>query len=133
VDHLKARNYEGLALQTRVLESTGHSGTKAEGYARGLQFVFTRPSLKIAPDILEQYTGAYQLNPETKIILSKEKDHLIAQASGNSKLVLYAETEKDFYVKGLYFFVHFKKDDTGKIIGFQLEQFSGVVFLKKVD
>jgi predicted alpha/beta superfamily hydrolase len=78
-EHLKARDYQGLSLQTRVLENTGHSGTKAEGYTRGLQAVFARPSLKLAVDILAQYVGAYQLNPETTIMISAESDHLVAQ------------------------------------------------------
>ena len=44
VSQLKARKYQGLSLQTRVLENSGHSGTKAAGYARGLQAVFARPA-----------------------------------------------------------------------------------------
>jgi hypothetical protein len=130
---LKARNYQELSLQTRVLENTGHSGTKAEGYTRGLQFVFARPSLKLDAAILAQYAGAYQLNPETKILLSVENDHLVAQGPDNRKVVLHAETEKDFYIPGQYLFAHFKKDEMDKIAGFQLEQFSVEVFVKKVN
>jgi hypothetical protein len=132
-DQLKARNYQELSLQTRVLENTGHSGTKAEGYTRGLQFVFARPSLKLDAAILAQYAGAYQLNPETKILLSVENDHLVAQGPDNRKVVLHAETEKDFYIPGQYLFAHFKKDEMDKIAGFQLEQFSVEVFVKKVN
>jgi predicted alpha/beta superfamily hydrolase len=133
VEHLKARNYQGLSLQTRVLENTGHSGTKAEGYTRGLQAVFARPSLKLAPAILAQYVGIYQLNPETRIMISTESDHLVAQGPDNRKMVLHAEAEKDFYIPGQYLFAHFKKDETGKITGFQLEQFSGEVFVQKIN
>ncbi len=92
-DHLKARNYQGLSLQTRVLENTGHSGTKAEGYTRGLQAVFARPSLNLAPAILAQYVGAYQLNPEVKINVAMENDHLVAQGPDNMRFVLHTETE----------------------------------------
>ncbi len=133
VDHLKARNYQEPSLQTRILENTGHSGTKAEGYTRGLQFAFARPSLKLAPAILAQYVGVYQLNPETKIWVSLESDHLIAQGPDNAKFVLHAETEKDFYIPGQYLFAHFKKDEMGRITGFQLEQFSGEVFARKIS
>jgi hypothetical protein len=132
VDRLKARNYAGLALHSRILENTGHSGTKAEGYARGLQAVFARPPLTIAPAILAQYVGIYQLNPEVKINVSIEADHLVAQGPDNRKLVLHAETEKVFYVPGQYLFVHFKKDEMGKITGFQLERFAGEAFAKKI-
>jgi hypothetical protein len=132
-DQLKARNYQRLSLQTRVLENTGHSGTKAEGYARGLQFVFARPSLKLAPDILTQYAGVYQLNPETRITISITGDHLVAQVPNNGKMMLHAETEKDFYIPGQYLFAHFKKGDAGRITGFQLEQFAGETFVQKIN
>lgn len=39
---LNDRHYSNLQMESRVLENTGHSGTKGEGYARGLQFVFKR-------------------------------------------------------------------------------------------
>ena len=132
VDQMKARNYRGLQLETRVLENTGHSGTKAEGYGRGLQFVFARPSLKLAPAILEQYVGTYQLAPGVEIRVAKARDHLIAYGPDNAELVFYAETEKDFYHKGQYLFVHFQKDDAGKTTGFHLEQFAGEGFAKKI-
>lgn len=133
VDQLQARNYQGLSLQTRILENTGHSGTKAEGYTRGLQFVFARPSLKLAAAVLAQYTGTYQLNPETRITILTEGDHLVAQGPNNGKMILHAETEKDFYTPGQYLFTHFRKDETGKITGFQLEQFAGEFFVQKIN
>jgi predicted alpha/beta superfamily hydrolase len=40
VDVLQSRNYEGLKLETRVIEGEGHSSSKTEGYNRGLRFVF---------------------------------------------------------------------------------------------
>ena len=42
VDVLKSRNYEGLTLETRVLEGEGHSSSKTEGFNRGLRFVFEK-------------------------------------------------------------------------------------------
>jgi hypothetical protein len=132
VDRMKSRNYEGLALQSRVLENTGHSGTKAEGFARGLQAVFARPSLSMAPALLEKYAGVYLLNSEVEIRISRESNRLIMQGPGNTKVLFNAESEEDFYVKGQYLFVHFRKDDLGKIAGFQLERFAGEQFVRRL-
>ncbi|MFI5194391.1 MAG: alpha/beta hydrolase [Chitinophagales bacterium] len=129
VTRLKGKKVKGLELQTLVLENTGHAGTKPEGFARGLQWVFERPSLKLASSILDRYTGAYLIGTDT-IRLLKEGGKLIAQPM---KMVLDAETDKDFYVKGAYIKVHFKTDETGKVSGFQLEQFDGGVFVKKLN
>ena len=133
VDRLKTRNYGGFDIQTRVLEGTGHSGSKAEGYSRGLQAVYARPSLTINHTILESYIGTYQLNPEITVRILKENDRLVLVAPDSSKINLYAETETDFYVKGIYLFLKMQKNDVGRVTGFHVEQFQGEAFLKKVD
>jgi predicted alpha/beta superfamily hydrolase len=37
---LKSRSYNGLKLETRVIEGEGHAGNKPEAYNRGLRFMF---------------------------------------------------------------------------------------------
>jgi predicted alpha/beta superfamily hydrolase len=132
-DRLRDRNYEGLEFQTRILEGMGHSGGKAEGYSRGLQAVFARPSLNIDPSVLEHYVGVYQQNSGARLTISREDGHLVVLTPDNAKLTLQAETERDFYVKGQFLTIHFKKDTTGKVNGFQAERFRGEEFAKKVN
>ncbi len=132
-NQLKEKKLEGLEIETRVLEGTGHSGGKAEGYTRGLQFVFAKPFVAVDPSILDQYVGTYQVNPGIKIKVMREKDQLLCLGPDGSKFQVLAENEKDFYLKGQYLFIHFKKDDRGKVTGFQMEQFNGQQFVEKVD
>lgn len=132
-DDLKEKKLEGLEIETRVLEGTGHSGGKAEGYTRGLQFVFAKPSVTVDPATLDQYVGSYQANPEFKIKVVREENRIVGVAPDGSRLALLAESEKDFYLKGVYLFIHFKKDDKGKVTGFQMEQFNGQQFFEKVN
>jgi predicted alpha/beta superfamily hydrolase len=133
VEHLRARNFKGLNLETRVIEGTGHSGSKAEGFARGLQAVFSKPSVEISPDILKQYVGTYRLGLGPSIKISMEDGQLILHAPDNSTLALHAESEKDFYVKGVYLFIHFNMNDAGQVTGFHAKQFSGEMDLSKVN
>jgi predicted alpha/beta superfamily hydrolase len=133
VAQLKLRNYKGLELDTKVLEGIGHSGSKAEGYTRGLQWVFARPSLTLADVILDQYLGKYQLAPQFILEISKANGSLLILAPGDTKIPLFAESDTDFYVKGLYLLVRFKKNETGKVTGFEVEQFNGMNVAKKVD
>jgi len=49
------------------------------------------------------------------------------------KIILYPESEKDFYVKGQYLFIHFNEDETGKVNGFQLEHFNGEDTVNKIE
>ncbi|MCX6144736.1 MAG: alpha/beta hydrolase-fold protein [Ignavibacteriales bacterium] len=132
-DRLKARNYEGLEFQTRVLEGMGHSGGKAEGYSRGLQAVFARASLTLDTSVLEQYVGLYQHPSGAKFTISTEDGRLIARTPDNSKQTFLAETGTDFYVKGQRLLIHFKKDSAGKVMGFLVERYGGEEFVKKVN
>jgi len=131
VKQLKLRNYEGLELQEQIVKGVGHSGNKADGYTRGLQFVFKRPSLKLDDSILEQYVGNYVAGPGYSIQLINEDSQLIAILPDDQKFALSAESEKDFYLPGQYMFLHFKKDDKGKVMGFNLEQYTGEFFIPK--
>jgi len=131
-DRLRTKKFDGLEIETRVIEGSGHSGGKAEGYTRGLQFVFAKPSVTVDPAILDQYVGTYQVNAEMKIEVLQENNQLIALAPDGTRIPVLAESEKDFYLKGQYLYVHFKKDGKGKVTGFQLEQFNGQQFVEKI-
>lgn len=132
VEHLNNRNYAGLEMQTRILDNIGHSGTKAEGYARGLQWIFARPSLQLSPGVLNNYVGSYQLGRDTLRLIS-EDSRLVAIVPRNNPIRLDAASENDFYVKGQFLNLHFQKDASGKISGFQMEQFEGGTFVKKIS
>ncbi len=132
VEHLNARNYKGLELQTRILDNIGHSGTKAEGYARGMQWVFARPSLDLSAAVLKNLSGSYQMGNDT-LRFEGEGGKLVAITPDNNRFALTAATENDFYLKGQFLNVHFKKDAAGKISGFDMEQFEGSRFVKRIS
>ena len=131
-DKIRSRHYEGLKFQNGVMENKGHSGAKAEGYSNGLQFVFSRPYIKLDPKILKQYTGTYQYDPKNQIQIVIEKKHLTFTNPDDRKFILWAESPEDFFSKGFYGFVHFKKDVNGNVTGFEFEQFTGKSFIPKV-
>jgi predicted alpha/beta superfamily hydrolase len=122
--HLLQRNYKSLEIKTKVLENTGHSGTKAEGYTRGLQFIFERPSLNIAPSALQEYIGRYQLSNGNIAEIKLEDKQLSLRLSPNNKYSLQAATKTDVYSTAEFLNVIFNRDVNAKITGFELEQFS---------
>ena len=123
----------GLELETQIVKGSGHSGTKPEGYNRGLQYAFMRPSLSIDRKILEQYEGEYEIDSQIKFKLELDDNQLVGLVTGSPKMTIYAETEKDFYIKGSFINIHFQKDKTGKVTGFQMERYGGEAFIKKVE
>ena len=128
---LDDRHYSSLEIESRVLENTGHSGTKGEGYARGLQFVFKRPSLQLSSTILDQYTGTYKFDNGTTVNVKPENRMLAAYAS-NMKYTLQAASETDFYMTSSFLKIHFKKDEKENVLGFQLDRYGSSEFANKI-
>ncbi|MBD0284577.1 MAG: alpha/beta hydrolase-fold protein [Bacteroidota bacterium] len=133
IKHLSSRNYKNLQIKTRILENTGHSGTKGEGYARGLQYVFERPSLDVAPGILKAYVGRYQLPNGNVAEIKLENKQLILYFAPNNKYPLRAATETDFYSTAEFLNIRFKQGENKNTTGFQLERYGGSQFASKVN
>jgi len=123
---------KSLELETQIVKGSGHAGTKPEGYNRGLQQVFKRPSIKVDEIILEQYAGEYEIDPQTKIKLAVENGQLVVYLPDNVKMNLCAETETDFYIVGGFMNARFAKDDKGSITGFQMYRYNAESFVKKI-
>jgi len=131
VNHLKSAKYKGLQLETLVMDNTGHSGTKAEGYTRGLQSVFSRPALKLTSSLLDEYTGIYTAGTDT-LRIGREKDHLVWIRNNRNMSAMSAESPTTFYVKGMFMNMNFNKDAADKVEGMQCETFGGKRYLKKI-
>lgn len=128
---LSNRHYTNLQIESKVLENTGHSGTKGEGYARGLQFVFKRPSRQLSSNILNQYAGTYKMNDGTMVEIRTDNSNLTATA-GNNTFKLLAASETDFYINAFFLKIHFVKDDKGNVSGFQLDRYGSGEFVEKI-
>ena len=128
---LKSRHYIHLQIESKILENTGHSGTKGEGYARGLQFVFKRPSLQLSSNILQKYNGTYKLNDGTMIEVKSENNALTVHVDNNSSR-LFAASETDFYLTSSFFKIHFIKDNKATVSGFDLARYGSTEFAKKI-
>ena len=132
VDELKAKKYQKFQLETKIISGMGHSGGKAEGYTRGLQSVFARPSVHIDPSILATYTGEYVINSQYKITLVKEHDKLFVLLPDGSRSPVHAESDVDFYVTGSFLNFHIEKDQNGQVSGLLSIQYNGTQFCQKV-
>ena len=128
---LNNRRYSNLQIESKVLENTGHSGTKGIGYEKGLQFVFKRPSLKLSSNILNEFKGSYKLDDGNKINIASENGMLTIVA-GYANYALQAASETDFYITSFFLNIHFVKDDKGNVSGFQLDRYGSSEFAKKI-
>jgi len=126
----RLKKVKNLEVRTLVMEHTGHSGTKPEGYSKGLQWVFEPQPLQLSPAVLDKYAGAYVLGKDTAHLAAKNGRLIILPESNN--LELLPASDKDFYRSGSYLKIHFKMDANGAVTGCQVEQYDGEMFYKKV-
>ncbi len=128
---MEHKNYGNVSLRPKVLENTGHSGTKSETYTRGLQYVFERNQLKLSDEVLNKFVGQYQFENGNKVEIKNENNGLKLYLSTENKVTLLADSETHFYATFEYFNVHFKEVN-GVVEGFDWIGFNGTRTLKKL-
>jgi hypothetical protein len=81
-----------------------------------------RVTIKVEPKILDAYVGQYELTPQFIISVSKESNRLFAQATGQPKIELHPESEKDYFIKEVDAYITFERDANGKVTQLVLHQ-----------
>jgi len=129
---MASRNYASVALKSKVLENTGHSGTKSETFGRGMQYVFEKPKLNLDAAVLNKYVGSYQSSTGSKIDIKNEDGKLALYFSPINKYVLYSASETDFYATSEFFNLEFRNEG-GKLSGFQFNRYNNSQFMTKIN
>jgi predicted alpha/beta superfamily hydrolase len=131
-NQIKASKYKGLEVESIVLDKMGHSGSSTVGGSRGLQFVYSKPPpMMVDTLLLDRYIGRYTSGVDTSLV-TRTGNSIYDQAFFG-KAALRAETEQRFYVIGISNLYEFKKDNKGKVIGYDLTQNDTKLFYKKID
>jgi hypothetical protein len=81
-----------------------------------------RKEIKVPNEILAKYVGSYELAPGIFITMSVEVDQLFIQLTGQPKFEVFAETDKDFFLKVVDAQLTFETDSQGKVIDVVLHQ-----------
>jgi hypothetical protein len=81
-----------------------------------------RQEISLDPAIYDQYVGEYELAPNFLVLITKEGDKLMGQATGQPKVELFPESETKFFLKVVDAQVEFVKDAEGKVTGLILFQ-----------
>jgi predicted alpha/beta superfamily hydrolase len=129
--HLTSKKYHQITMTSKVLENTGHSGTKAETYSRGMQYVYERPKLALASTLLDKYAGVYKFSNGRQCELKKAGNALILIASPFDHYFLYAASQTDLYSNAEYLNITMKVNGE-TVEGFKLERYGGSEFATKV-
>lgn len=131
INQLKASKYKGLDVESLVVEKMSHVSEVAYGVERGLQFIFSEPDIIVDTELLDQYTGLYELNQD-KITVSRTGNFLYIDTAFG-KLKLYAKSNESFYAKGLRATGQFIKDNKGNVTGYSFSFENHTMLYKKLD
>jgi D-alanyl-D-alanine carboxypeptidase len=71
--------------------------------------------VKVDPKVYDAYVGEYELAPGFILTVTREGDHLITQATGQSKIEVFPSSETDFFLKVTDAQLTFVKGPTGAV------------------
>jgi protein-L-isoaspartate(D-aspartate) O-methyltransferase len=92
-----------------------------------------REPVHVAPDILANYVGRYELAPNVVLSVTERDGGLFAQSPGASEVPIYPESEKKFFYKALDAQIAFVTDGTGRATGLVLRHDGRDVPAQRVD
>jgi len=83
---------------------------------------------KVPANILDQYVGKYEVNPDWVIAVKRDGEHLQIQNATPSTLTVYAQSERAFFSKMSCTSLDFNKNSEGKVVSLRLFHESGNVY-----
>ncbi|HEX5758124.1 MAG TPA: serine hydrolase [Thermoanaerobaculia bacterium] len=78
------------------------------------------PVVKVAPEVLDAYTGVYRIDETTTRVVTREGDRLFTQRSGGEKLEALPLSESEFFYRDSFERASFRRDAAGRVTGMVL-------------
>jgi CubicO group peptidase (beta-lactamase class C family) len=105
------------ALTNKDFESPGKTVLKIAALAIGKPY--REPvAIKLAPSVLDSYTGVYQLGEKDEAVVRREGDTLVISFPGGRKTAISPLSETQFFVKDSRSRVTFTRNTAGVVTGF---------------
>jgi CubicO group peptidase (beta-lactamase class C family) len=89
--------------------------------------------ISLDPAVLDRYVGRYQLGPSFIVTITRQDSHIYAQATGQPKFEIFAEGEKEFFLKVVDAQIAFVTDDHGKVTELVLHQNGAHQAARRID
>lgn len=76
----------------------------------------------VDPKIFDGYVGRYELTPSFILSVTREGDQIFTQATGQPKVEIFPESEREYFLKAVDAQITFQTDNQGKATGLVLHQ-----------
>ncbi len=124
------RNAAGLVTGFFV---NGTSGPDQEATKTNKPLPAERQAIALDPAVYDGFVGEYEIAPNFSITITKEGSKLMAQATGQPKLELFAESPTKFFVKEVAVQIEFVVEGAGKATSLVLRQGARDWVAKRID
>ncbi|MBN2092442.1 serine hydrolase [candidate division KSB1 bacterium] len=91
-----------------------------------------KKTIALDSDILNDYSGKYELKPNFHFVISRNGDQLFCQPTGQKKLRIYPESEIKFYIKEVDAYITFIRNENKTIESLILHQGGRDISAKKI-
>ena len=128
-------SYLGMDVNKRrgvvVLSNTGNDITDIGLHLleRRVPLIKEHKAIKLNGTALDAYVGAYQMQPDVVLTISRRGDRLFSHrgspGGGPEKLEIFAETETEFFLKAVNAQMTFTKDSAGRVTQVVIHHASG--------
>lgn len=81
-----------------------------------------KESITVSTAILKTYEGVFEIQPGFDLTINATENQLFAQATGQQKFELFADSETKFFLKVVKATVEFHKNDKGEVYALTLNQ-----------
>ena len=82
----------------------------------------THREITVEPSVFDQYVGRYQLAPNVFLTFTRDGAHFFTQLTGQGQLEIFAEAEKEYFLKVVDAQITFETDGQGKATAAILHQ-----------
>jgi D-alanyl-D-alanine-carboxypeptidase/D-alanyl-D-alanine-endopeptidase len=93
----------------------------------------TPNAVAVASRIFDRYVGRYQVGPTIVMTITREGAHFFAQLTGQPKLEIFAESEKDYFLKVVDAQLTFDTDANGRATSVVLHQNGQAQRAKRIE
>jgi hypothetical protein len=107
---------------TEVIVHQGGQDHHAKRYEGELPQPKEHKEIKVDPKLFDGYVGQYQLAPNFILTIIREGDALFAQATGQAKVQIFPESEREFFLKVVDAQITFETDSSGRATSLTLHQ-----------
>ena len=98
-----------------------HGIARTSPHRRGDPLV-THTESKLDPKIFDRYTGVYQFVPGMTLTFTREGARMFTQLTNQPKTEIFAESEKDFFLKVVDAQITFETGEEGRATAATLHQ-----------